>query len=33
MDIEEFEEVRRWLNNVRVGTVSAYESRLRLFCE
>ncbi len=33
MDIDEFEEVQRWLNNVRGGTVSAYKSGLKLFCE
>jgi len=33
MQLEEFEEVRRWLNNVKEGSKPSYRAGLRLFCE
>ncbi|MDK2781999.1 MAG: hypothetical protein PWR13_1027 [Archaeoglobi archaeon] len=33
MEVEGYEEVRRWLNNVKEGTRPAYKSGLRTFCE
>jgi len=33
MQLEELEEVRRWLNNVKDGSKPAYRAGLRLFCQ
>jgi integrase/recombinase XerD len=33
MNLEEFEEVQRWLNNVKGNTVNSYKTGLTLFCK
>lgn len=33
MKLEEYEEVKKWLNNVRGGTIPTYKAGFKLFCE